>query len=373
MKSVLELHRQAMEFADTAFVALHTGDHDRAKEFYCKALQYERDAANRVAKSAAEPTRSVLYRSAASMALNCGQLREAERLIAGGLAGDPPEEIAEEMRDLLEQVYFQRHLELRGITLEPDEFQVSLFGRAVGTGMVEDEQFFGRLRDADRLIHRTAQRKQGFPYKDKLDRATRQAIDVFVSVPKAACFAVTFKIGTPEQLHFPSLGLSVDVIDDLLTCFELYDRSDVEALKEQIKEDAYYSNFVALAGRIAPDGDAIKKVVFSAVRDGNSKSVTLAKPQSDFNINRLAVSAASVPEKTKEPVRIIGRLNFADSRTGMTRTIQLEDRKGRFHRVIVPEGMMADIVKPMFESTVEITGRPKGKSVRLEGIKEIVE
>ena len=50
--------------------------------------------------------RSVLHRSAASLALECGALREAERLIAAALSGDPPDEIAEELRDLLEQVYF---------------------------------------------------------------------------------------------------------------------------------------------------------------------------------------------------------------------------------------------------------------------------
>ena len=156
-----------MEFADTAFIALHTGDHDRAKKFYHEALQYERDAVKRVAKNgAAEPTRSVLHRSAASMALNCGELREAERLIATALAGDPPEEIADELRTLLEEVHFQRHLEMRGVVLEPNEFQLSLVGRAVGTGIVESQEFFGRIKDTDTLIHRTAQRKKGLPFKD---------------------------------------------------------------------------------------------------------------------------------------------------------------------------------------------------------------
>jgi hypothetical protein len=48
-----------------------------------------------------------LHRSAAALALECGVLREAERLIAAALSGDPPNEIAEELRDLLEQVYFE--------------------------------------------------------------------------------------------------------------------------------------------------------------------------------------------------------------------------------------------------------------------------
>ena len=55
----------------------------------------------------AEPSRSVLHRSAASLAEQCGEFREAERLIAVALSGNPPEEIAEELRDLLQQVYGQ--------------------------------------------------------------------------------------------------------------------------------------------------------------------------------------------------------------------------------------------------------------------------
>ena len=54
--------------------------------------------------------RSVLHRSAASLALNCEEYRLAEKLLAVGLAGDPPAEIADEMRDLMEQVYSHREL-----------------------------------------------------------------------------------------------------------------------------------------------------------------------------------------------------------------------------------------------------------------------
>ena len=42
--------------------------------------------------------------SAASLALECGDYREAERLIAVALSGEPPDEIAEELRDLLDEV-----------------------------------------------------------------------------------------------------------------------------------------------------------------------------------------------------------------------------------------------------------------------------
>jgi hypothetical protein len=51
-----------------------------------------------------EPTRSVLHRSAASLAIKCGEYEEAERLIATALNGKPPDDIAAELRDLLKVV-----------------------------------------------------------------------------------------------------------------------------------------------------------------------------------------------------------------------------------------------------------------------------
>jgi hypothetical protein len=42
------------------------------------------------------------------LAWRCGEYREAERLIGAALAGTPPETIAEELRDLLLQVYFEK-------------------------------------------------------------------------------------------------------------------------------------------------------------------------------------------------------------------------------------------------------------------------
>jgi hypothetical protein len=58
----------------------------------------------------AEPTRSVLHRSAANLAVNCGELTAAERLIATALSGNPPSEIAEELKDLFIQINLVEHL-----------------------------------------------------------------------------------------------------------------------------------------------------------------------------------------------------------------------------------------------------------------------
>lgn len=113
--SVSDLHERAMELAEVALAARRQGDTTNARRLFQEALDYERRAAEVVIPDlAAEPTRSVLLRSAASLAAECGEWREAERLIAVALSGNPPVEIAEELRDLLEQVYrtFRKPVEL---------------------------------------------------------------------------------------------------------------------------------------------------------------------------------------------------------------------------------------------------------------------
>src|SRR5258708_5237963 len=125
------LHNKAMELAGRAFHADLHGDYPSAESLFREAFDLERQAALLlVDDQTAEPTRSILLRSAATLAVDCREFREAERLVAVGLAGNPPSEIGEELRDLLETVYFSRHLSLRGLELDPGEFQVSLTGGA---------------------------------------------------------------------------------------------------------------------------------------------------------------------------------------------------------------------------------------------------
>lgn len=46
-----------------------------------------------------EPTRSVLYRSAATLARDCQDYGEAKRLIQKGLMGRPVDDVAEELKE----------------------------------------------------------------------------------------------------------------------------------------------------------------------------------------------------------------------------------------------------------------------------------
>ena len=81
------------------------GDNGTAMTHARAAFEFERQAADLIASDASsEPTRSILHRSAATLALDCGEPLQAERLALQGLSGKPPAEVAEELRNLLERV-----------------------------------------------------------------------------------------------------------------------------------------------------------------------------------------------------------------------------------------------------------------------------
>jgi hypothetical protein len=106
---IKELHHRAMQLADQAAQVRRGGLEQEANACLREALDHERQAAELAAPDLAlEPTRSVLHRSAATLACECGEYREAERLITTALSGTPPETIAEELRALLLQVYFEQ-------------------------------------------------------------------------------------------------------------------------------------------------------------------------------------------------------------------------------------------------------------------------
>lgn len=100
-------HDRAMELANLAALARKRGDEQKALALFQQAFELEREVANLIAPTDLEPSRSIIHHSAATLALDCGEVRAAEKLIAAGLAGNPPEAIAHELRALLMQVLEQ--------------------------------------------------------------------------------------------------------------------------------------------------------------------------------------------------------------------------------------------------------------------------
>lgn len=124
MNKLQEIHKKAMDLAEQADLAKLRGYTDQVQELLLQALALESEAAQLVADDlAAEPTRSVLHRSAASLAIECGELQTAEKLIARALAGAPPSDIAAELKDLFLQMNVRNYLNRQGIELTESQMQ----------------------------------------------------------------------------------------------------------------------------------------------------------------------------------------------------------------------------------------------------------
>jgi len=372
MIEISKIHEMAMELADKAYIARLHGDTESAEVFTREAFEKEREAAlHLVGKTESEPSRSVLYRSAASLALECGEPREAERLIGFALSGKPPDEIAEELRDLLEKVNFQRHLSLRGLKLGPGEFQFSIWGKLVSFGMAQSEEFISRVQDIERLIYRTAERKLEKPFREagRKKKELEKELELYVSVPRAASFAVSFRLGSSGQYMLPGMmDLSEDVINEVFECFDLLNAAKLDPLEKRFKDKTYYTNFIKLAQKIAPDGENIKSVGLTRFKGNEQKNVVLSTPRNQI----VTYSKSEKSMVGAKQVKVQGTLRFADD-TKKEGIIKVIDQHNEPHRIKVPSGMMADIVRPMFDFEVMVTGYQRKGLIILEDIERIPE
>ena len=365
--TVKDLHRESMKFNDLALLAKFDNDIYKVKENFFKAFEFEKQAFILFNRSSnEEPTRSILVRSAANLAILSEEFREAEKLISIGLAGDISEEFANEFRDLLQQINFFRHLELKGIVLNTDELQLSLAGNQVGHGMIRSDEFLNRIDIIEKIAYRTADRLRKNPFADNAKSKKDNVINFepYLSVPRAASFAVTIRFGQiPSQQVLEGMNIQSVLIDDILSNIQLINEENYLKLNENIQDETYRNNFIALAKQLAPDGDRIKLVGFTTTKNSKNITVTLTKPT-----NR--IEPYTIPKKNKvtvidEPVELEGVLSFADSKKSK---IKLTNNENTDFEIVVPNGLLSDIVKPFFEDVVFIKGIKSGKKIILNDI-----
>ncbi len=376
MTEINDFHEAAMKYAELAAVANLKGTKQEADILFRQAYENESNAAKLLSDNyMAEPTRSILFRSAATLAIQCHKYLEAEKLVALGLIGNPPEDVADELRDLFDVVNFNRHLEVKGLILDEDEMQLSISGPAVSAGVAPSEQLINRLEDARILILRTISRLKGNPFKDgRSIKSEVKDYGLFISVPRTSSFAVSLKVSRPKPL--PGFEEEIEyiessrIIDELMSCLDSFNRASEVELREKIKEESYYRNFVGMAKKISPDGNDIKLVGFTVHRKEKEQTLSLTRTRSEIAYKDQTASKM-LGEREGSITSITGKLLYADARRGSKPMIMIIDEEGESHKINVPEGMMSDIVKPLWEQRVRVTGTYKRKTLYLEDIDEV--
>jgi len=361
MSKIRQLHDEAMKFAHLALVARNNQEWERAETLARKAYKYELQAAELIPESpSSEPTRSILYRSAASLAFQCKEFPIAQRLIAKGLSGFPTPQVEQELKDLYEQINFESHLQVRGASLENDDFQLSLQGAGVGFGTILFDEFMKRIKITRTLIDRTIQRILGSEYQrsGRVPKIYRPFLPA-LSEARASSFAITVKLAAVKYETYPLFITAGEVIDAFINGIELVNNADEEGLRQQIKQDSYYRNFIALTRDMAPDGDKIRLVGFTSLR----KSVGLTRQRSKIDI--LPESTKDVIEST--PITVEGILDYAIGRKQLD-AIGLTTDDGKEYTVVVQEGL-DDLVKEYWKQSVVVTGLYDKKQIYLTDVR----
>ena len=305
MKESRILHDKAMDSLSEAYELRKRAEEERANEKFAVAFQQERDAAL-MEQGGPEPTRSVLFSSAATIAYNYRNLAQAEKMIAFGLCGDPPEDIANELRDLLEKVNFNRHLLLRGVELQENEMQLSLSGPEAGCGVIKAEEFLSRFDAIRKMAYRIAERKRNLPFRKhgQVSRELRQQMEPWLSVPRAASYAVTIRFGRNIENDLFDDVSAKNVISEILYGMNVVQEKKLDMLKERIAKDDYFINMLALVKELAPDNENINFVGITANIDRKIETSMLTEVRKNI---RIPILAPKDDNKVDEPVEIIGK------------------------------------------------------------------
>ncbi|HYK34874.1 hypothetical protein [Alloacidobacterium sp.] len=372
MNEIKRIHRSAMELLDEAELAFRHGDAERATTLKASAFEEEVKAANMIAAYVeSEPTRSVLHRSAASIALSLGKEGEAKKLLHSALAGKPPTPIRKELEAMLEDLSFRDHLQVSGLELTNEELQLTIAGEGIGLGLAPIDEVLSRIESARLLLTRTAERVLHRPYRAAGRQARRvdDLITPMLSVPRAASFAVSLKLGRMQQTTFAGLGRTEQVVDELLECLKLFADQNEQALKDKIPEPDYYRNFLALSTAISPDGQVVNLVGFTASRMGRQLEVAIRKDRTageQMLLNSPKTGSHMPKNRPLKEMEVSGLLRFADA-LKENPSIKLKSGAKTFN-VFVPTGI-DDIVRPLWGQWVTISGEGAGKNIELRSIR----
>lgn len=360
MNPSVQQHDEAMLLAEDADVLRRQGNHSAARERFAQALQLERAVAM---AEATEPSRSILLRSAAWLALEAEDPREAERLGALGLSGlDVPERVAGELRAVMEEA----RLRLHALIPPPSavsSISVHFEGPGVGYGGASPEDVVRRIDALRKIVERTAERVQNRPFRKKGSppEDIRVQLDPRIQL-QAASVVVGITLGGQQQNLWDQ---NASLIENIRACVAAASQEDSVDLARLIPERTYRDNFRALVGALQPDGRRVTAVDLIAAAKGQAlPSVRLAERAMNGSVLRV------LPPGT-EGQFVVGEIRAADQ-TGGRNTIKLtnEDAPDGI-TVHVSEALLEDIVRPYFGKRVRVHLSQKKRRRELLAVEEV--
>lgn len=183
-KAVDEIHNKAIEFADEALLAKRRGNLKLASSFYEKAYYLERKAAlsTIVTDDQSQLYRSILLRSAATLAMKNGLLSDGENLVQVALTTNPHPAILPELEEILKEISNLKkeisEIEIIGVIISADaianELKVlSVHNNQMFKVFVPSEMLLNIVKSfwAENVVIQGTTGEEGIIFLEKIDKA----------------------------------------------------------------------------------------------------------------------------------------------------------------------------------------------------------
>lgn len=348
MASVRQYHQDSMKYLSSAKAYELSGDQEKSNDLMRRSLELETLAAKSVPESdKTEPTRSILFRSAASIALQLKEYDLSISLISNALVGNPPEEIKEELLKLFENVRYERSLAQKKTKLDKHSLLFSLSGRTVGYGFTRSSAFLERLNFLIKLLHRISERLQSVPYRASgRPSSSSSFFEPVLGAPGGGSFSITLRMETPIGGQMSLILKPEMIFEDVVKNISLVNSNEINALKKRIPDEMYFDNFLAMSKKIAPDGKNIESVALST----NTEAVIFVRPEYNIHFQRKIVEI-----KDEEiPFDKIGILDFASNRKD-DKKVGISVGENESYDIEIVAGL-DDIVVEYWRREVRVTG-----------------
>lgn len=369
MASGRDLHHQAMEALCLSDVARMRGDAGQARDHLAQALDLETKAAMMYADQLeTEPTRSILFRGAATVAMRARDWRAAERMVSFALSGNPPDAIADDLRNILEDAHFGRHLLAENVAIADDEIDITIAGSRVGYGIAPMEEVFQRAEVLQALVVRANERLGEIPYRrhGRPSREIAKKSRIFVQTARAASLALRLRIGSDQHV-LEGMSEASRVVSDLLQSLDAFEKRDDRALESVIPDEAYRKSFVLLARQLAPDGKSVKAVHLATQGHDARLMVSLVKER-----EKEPKAAGPRTESAEEPhVAYTGELRLLDSTNEESEYFLLIGDDGENRRLFAPAELMSDVIPLLYKHRVRVTVRKDGRRLVCEDMERV--
>ena len=371
MSRICELHDEAMDIMNEAIALQSDGREEESRVLFARACDLESESANLVEKKPEnEPSRSMLFLGAASLAWRAKEYERAERLACDGLSGYPTERTKLELRKLHEQIKFDLLARETSPVLNEAETEIRfLEGGGVGYGRIVTRALLQRLDALERMISRTIQRKSGLPFESHPKKHTdfpEYQLD-FEGAP-AGSFGMKLRLTQKGQQQFSLLAPTPsDVLRDVIRNIELVSNGAEEEVKENIKDDDYYAHFVSQAKEILPDGIAVKRIGFIDSR----KNFIIKKTKKEINSFLKEESSQNHNDNDKKNKTCIftGYLRVSDGLKGEFQLLpDTEDKK--IIKIQVRDAL-EELAKKYFGDMVEVSCKKSNKKYYLTDINPV--